>query len=211
MLRPSAPAAGGLRRGRSCRLAFLLPYTQGRRAPGAADCVPGGACAFLPLRAFCFAYLLRLSLWLQPLAVLGRRKSQAWGGGRRRARSPDPRSAPIPPAFCTLPFFFPPFLFPLPFYFFLSSPPFFPPSLPSVVGSVFWYFLPPPPQAAVRPRPVAPCGSAGPTRALGRSPRFAVRWRCGRRGGAWRAEGGAARGPARPGQVRRSGSRISGP
>lgn len=129
VLRPSAPAAGGLRRGRSCRLAFLLPYTQGRRTPGAADCVPGGACAFLPLRAFCFAYLLRLSLWLQPLAVLGRRKSQAWGGGRRRARSPDPRSAPIPPAFCTLPFFFPPFLFPLPFYFFLSSPPFFPPFL----------------------------------------------------------------------------------
>lgn len=149
-----------------------------------------------------FGFSLSLC-WGEERARLGR-------GGRRRARSPDPRSAPIPPAFCTLPFFFPPFLFPLPFYFFLSSPLFLP-SLPSVVGSVFWYFLPPPPQAAVRPRPVAPCGSAGPTRALGRSPRFAVRWRCGRRGGAWRAEGGAARGPARPGQVRRSGSRISGP
>lgn len=157
MLRPSAPAAGGLRRGRSCRLAFLLPYTQSRHTPTAAGCFPGGACASLPLRAFCFVYLLRLSLWLQPFAVLERRKSQA-GGGRRLTRSPDPRSAPIPPAFCTLPLFFPPFLFPLPFYFFLSSPPFLP-SLPSVVGSVFWYFLPPPLRPAVRPRPVAPCGS----------------------------------------------------
>lgn len=209
MLRPSAPAAGGLRRGRSCRLAFLLPYTQGRRTPGAADCVPGGACAFLPLRAFCFAYLLRLSLWLQPLAVLGRRKSQA-GGGKEASQKPRPPLRADPARILHASFLFSSFFVSPPLLFFPLFPPFLP-SLPSVVGSVFWYFLPPPPQAAVRPRPVAPCGSAGPTRALGRSPRFAVRWRCGRRGGAWRAEGGAARGPARPGQVRRSGSRISGP
>lgn len=210
MLRPSAPAAGGLRRGRSCRLAFLLPYTQGRRTPGAADCVPGGACAFLPLRAFCFAYLLRLSLWLQPLAVLGRRKSQAWEGGKEASQKPRPPLRADPARILHASFLFSSFFVSPPLLFFPLFPPFLP-SLPSVVGSVFWYFLPPPPQAAVRPRPVAPCGSAGPTRALGRSPRFAVRWRCGRRGGAWRAEGGAARGPARPGQVRRSGSRISGP
>lgn len=210
MLRPSAPAAGGLRRGRSCRLAFLLPYTQGRRTPGAADCVPGGACAFLPLRAFCFAYLLRLSLWLQPLAVLGRRKSQAWGGRKEASQKPRPPLRADPARILHASFLFSSFFVSPPLLFFPLFPPFLP-SLPSVVGSVFWYFLPPPPQAAVRPRPVAPCGSAGPTRALGRSPRFAVRWRCGRRGGAWRAEGGAARGPARPGQVRRSGSRISGP
>lgn len=138
------------------------------------------------------------------------REERARLGGKEASQKPRP---PAPrrsrPHFARFLSFFLLFLFPLPFYFFLSSPPFLP-SLPSVVGSVFWYFLPPPLRPAVRPRPVAPCGSARPTRALGRSPRFAVRRRCGRRGGARRAEGGAARGPARPGQVRRSGSPASG-
>lgn len=130
MLRPSAPAAGGLRRGRSCRLAFLLPYTQGRRTPGAADCVPGGACAFLPLRAFCFAYLLRLSLWLQPLAVLGRRKSQAWGGEGGEPEAPTPAPRRSRPHFARFLSFFLLFCFPSPSIF-SSLPPLssLPPSL----------------------------------------------------------------------------------
>lgn len=132
------------------------------------------------------------------------------GGGKEASQKPRPPLRADPARILHASFLFSSFFVSPPLLFFPLFPPFLP-SLPSVVGSVFWYFLPPPPQAAVRPRPVAPCGSAGPTRALGRSPRFAVRWRCGRRGGAWRAEGGAARGPARPGQVRRSGSRISGP
>lgn len=134
VLRPSAPAAGGLRRGRSCRLAFLLPYTQGRRTPGAADCVPGGACAFLPLRAFCFAYLLRLSLWLQPLAVLGRRKSQAWEGGKEASQKPRPPLRADPARILHASFLFSSFFVSPPLLFF----PLFPPFLPSLPPSLAW-------------------------------------------------------------------------
>lgn len=116
-----------------------------------------GCVCFLAAQGFLFCLFTSALALASAFRCVGEKKEPGWGG-RRLTRSPDPHSAPIPPAFCTLPLFFPPFLFPLPFYFFLSSPPFLP-SLPSVVGSVFWYFLPPPLRPAVRPRPVAPCGS----------------------------------------------------
>lgn len=82
-------------------------------------------------------------------AELGRERS---GESQPRARSAPRRSRPDFTRFLPLP----PFSFPalLRFYFFsllfflLHSPPLFPPSLPGVVGSVFWYFLPPPPPSS---------------------------------------------------------------
>lgn len=173
--------------------------------------------------------------WLQPLPVSGRRKKQTPGGeitnqtepspgragGERPGRSRgcsrgQPSTAPAPrradPArilHVSFLFFLPPFFFSSPSIF-SSIPPSLP-SLPSVVGSVFWYFLPPPPPpsscpaAARRSALSVPLGErlrgahACPLHPI---PRVSWRRRCGRRGGgggARRAEGG------RPDQVRRAG------
>lgn len=134
----------------------------------AAVCLHGAAGALLLFRALAFIYLPWVLPRLQPLPMSGRRKNQA-GGKEENGAELHARSVLIPPAFCTLPFFFfPPSFFP-PLLFFPSLPPFLPslpPSLPSVVGSVFWYFLPPPPPPSSCPAAATAPSSLlrGPTR-----------------------------------------------
>lgn len=152
--------------------------------------------------------------WERPGRSRGRCRGPRRGAG---SRAPRPLRADPARILHVSFLFFLPFFF-LPLLFFPLFPPLFPPSLPSVVGSVFWYFLPPPP-------PPSSCPAAARRSALSvlreerlrgahacpRHPIPRVSWqrRCRRRGGggrARRAEGGAARGarPPRPGKTRRA-------